>query len=111
MAAPVAQLNLAEIGQLTFEAPDMKRFPAMSLARQALRTGGSAPAVLNAANEVAVEAFLKGRIGFLDIVRLVERTLETLAPAVVESIEAVMEVDLEARAICSRLLDKIVADR
>jgi 1-deoxy-D-xylulose-5-phosphate reductoisomerase len=111
MAAPVAQLDLAAIGQLTFEAPDMERFPAMSVARQALKAGGSAPAVMNAANEIAVAAFLKGRIGFLDIVRLVEQTLEALQPTTVDSIEAVIEIDLEARAICSQLLDKVATGR
>jgi 1-deoxy-D-xylulose-5-phosphate reductoisomerase len=111
MAAPVAQLDLAAIGQLTFEAPDLERFPAMSVARQALKAGGSAPAVLNAANEIAVAAFLKGRIGFLDIVRLVEQTLEALQPTTVDSIEAVIEIDLEARAICSQLLDKVATGR
>jgi 1-deoxy-D-xylulose-5-phosphate reductoisomerase len=111
MAAPVAQLDLAAIGQLTFEAPDMERFPAMSVARQALKAGGSAPAVMNAANEIAVAAFLKGRIGFLDIVRLVEQTLEALQPTTVDSIETVIEIDLEARAICSQLLDKVAIGR
>ena len=111
MAAPVAQLDLAAIGQLTFEAPDMERFPAMSVARQALKAGGSAPAVMNAANEIAVAAFLKGRIGFLDIVRLVEQTLEALQPTTVDSIEAVIEIDLAARAICSQLLDKVATGR
>ena len=64
------------IGNLSFEAPDEVRFPALRLAREALRSGGTAPAVLNAANEIAVEAFLAGRIGFLDIARNVADTLE-----------------------------------
>lgn len=75
MAAPSARLDLAQIGQLTFEAPDLKRFPALSLAREALRTGGSAPTVLNAANEVAVAAFLAGRIAFPDMVALTDAIL------------------------------------
>ncbi|MBX3496008.1 MAG: 1-deoxy-D-xylulose-5-phosphate reductoisomerase [Parvibaculum sp.] len=75
MAAPAARLDLAKIGQLTFEAPDLKRFPALSLAREALRIGGSAPTVLNAANEVAVAAFLGGRIAFPDMVALTDAIL------------------------------------
>ena len=65
----------------------------------------------NAANEIAVAAFLEGRIGFLEIVRLVEQTLEALQPPTVDSIEAVIEIDLEARAICSQLLDKVATGR
>ncbi|MEQ8281154.1 MAG: 1-deoxy-D-xylulose-5-phosphate reductoisomerase [Parvibaculum sp.] len=75
MAAPSARLDLAQIGQLTFEAPDLKRFPALSLAREALRIGGSAPTVLNAANEVAVAAFLAGRIAFPAMVALTDAIL------------------------------------
>ncbi len=107
MAAPVPRLDLAAIGHLTFESPDIERFPAMHLARQALRAGGSAPTVLNAANEVAVEAFLEGRIGFLDIVSLVEQTLEGLPMTNPGSIDAVIEVDLEARDFAGRLLKEV----
>ena len=78
MPAPSARLDLAEIGSLTFEAPDLQRFPAIRLAREALQTGGGAPTILNAANEVAVAGFLDGSIGFLDIAEVVERTLVTL---------------------------------
>ncbi|MFS8542948.1 MAG: 1-deoxy-D-xylulose-5-phosphate reductoisomerase [Limnochordales bacterium] len=73
--SPVRGLSLAEVGSLTFEAPDRRRFPALDLAYAAGRTGGTAPAVLNAANEVAVALFLQGRIGFTDIPRLVEAVL------------------------------------
>src|SRR5690606_5603624 len=75
MSAPCERLDLAAIGRLTFEAPDMVRFPAIRLAREALQCGGTAPTLLNAANEVAVESFLSGRIGFLDIAGIVEDTL------------------------------------
>lgn len=75
MATPSARLDLAQIGQLTFEAPDLKRFPALTLARDALRVGGGAPTVLNAANEVAVAAFLAGRIGFPAIVAVTSAVL------------------------------------
>ena len=76
MDAPTKRLDLVEIGQLSFERPDEGRFEALGLARQAMRQGGTAPAVLNAANEIAVEAFLAGRLGFLQIAQLVAETLE-----------------------------------
>ena len=79
MQAPTARLDLASISTLTFEAPDETRFPALRLARDVLAAGGSASTVLNAANEIAVEAFLDGRIGFLAIGRLVESTLDRSA--------------------------------
>ena len=78
-AVSVQRLNLVEAGPLTFEAPDFDRFPAIGLCRAALSEGGGATAVLNAANETAVEAFLQRRIGFLDIARVVERVLSMLA--------------------------------
>ena len=97
MAAPASALDLASIGSLTFEAPDAERFPALRLARDVLRTGGSAPAVLNAANEVAVRAFLSREIGFLDIARVVEETLEAVNVIEVHSLDDVTQVDAEAR--------------
>jgi 1-deoxy-D-xylulose-5-phosphate reductoisomerase len=78
METPVEQLNFAKVGQMTFFDPDLERFPALRLAREALEAGGKASCVLNAANEVAVEAFLNGRIGFLDIARVCERAIDTL---------------------------------
>jgi 1-deoxy-D-xylulose-5-phosphate reductoisomerase len=75
---PADRLDLARIGQLTFEAPDLTRFPALSIAKAALETGGSAPAIMNAADEVAVSAFLSRRIGFGDIARVVAGTLERM---------------------------------
>ena len=95
--APSPRLDLAAVGNLTFHAPDPERFPALRLARLALQTGGSAPTVLNAANEVAVEAFLAGRLGFLDIAATVERTLEALPSHRLDSIEAVLAEDQRAR--------------
>src|SRR5262249_52865923 len=73
IAAPTRRIDLIELGMLSFERPDESRFPALGLARQAMQTGGMAPCVLNAANEVAVAAFLAGRIGFLEISQLVAR--------------------------------------
>ena len=97
MPAPAPRLDLAAIATLTFEAPDPERFPALRLARQALQTGGAAPTILNAANEVAVGRFLAGEIGFLDIAESVARTLDALTPAPPGSLEEVMAVDAEAR--------------
>ena len=73
---PAPKLDLAQIGQLTFEEPDLRRFPALKIAKEALAAGGAAPAVMNAANEVAVAAFLDRKIGFLDIAATVAETLE-----------------------------------
>ena len=80
IAAPSPRIDWHRLGALTFEPPDPERFPALRLAREALQAGGLAPAILNAANEVAVDAFLSQRIGFLDIARIVERTLLDVAP-------------------------------
>jgi 1-deoxy-D-xylulose-5-phosphate reductoisomerase len=84
--------------RLDFEAPDEGAFPCLSLARAAGETGGTAPAVLNGANEVAVEAFLAGRIGFLDIPALVERALDEVAPVTVDALDDVQDADRRARA-------------
>ena len=102
MQAPTARLDLASISTLTFEAPDETRFPALRLARDVLAAGGSASTVLNAANEIAVEAFLDGRIGFLAIGRLVESTLDRSANLVglsPDRVDDVLTIDAEARAI------------
>ncbi len=96
------RLDLARIGQLAFEAPDPVRFPALRLARAALRAGGAAPAILSAANEVAVEAFLDRRIGFLDIARLVEAVLDRLGQQPADTLDAVLHWDGEARRQAAR---------
>lgn len=97
MEAPSPRLDLAEIAKLTFETPDEDRFPAVRLARQALQSGGTAPTILNAANEVAVQGFLEGRIGFLNIAGTVEKTLNTIQRETVENLDHVHEVDERAR--------------
>ncbi|MDG5494632.1 1-deoxy-D-xylulose-5-phosphate reductoisomerase [Niveispirillum sp. BGYR6] len=99
IATPGDRLDLIRAGRLDFQAPDPVRFPALSLAREALRAGGAAPTVLNAANEVAVAAFLQGRIGFLDIVRVVERTLTSFGPSSISTLADVMAADGEARRL------------
>jgi 1-deoxy-D-xylulose-5-phosphate reductoisomerase len=99
MATPMAPLDLVAIGRLEFEAPDPVRFPALRLAREALDAGGARPAILNAANEVAVEAFLKRRICFLEIAAIVEHTLSCYDPAAPDSVDAVLAIDAEARVL------------
>jgi 1-deoxy-D-xylulose-5-phosphate reductoisomerase len=109
MHAPTKRLDLAALGALTFEAPDDQRFPALRVAREVLEAGGSAGTVLNAANEVAVEAFLAKQIGFLAIAGLVEATLEAssgLLALTRESVEDVLAIDAEARACARSLLGR-----
>lgn len=98
MPTHVKRLDLASLARLDFEEPDYGRFPALKLAREALVDGGSAPAVLNAANEVAVELFLAKRIRFNDIPLIVERTLGRFSDASANDLEAVMELDSAVRA-------------
>ena len=100
---PTKRLDLAAIGRLTFEAPDEERFPALRVAREALVAGGGAPTVLNAANETAVHAFLEGRIGFLDIVETVERTLAAIPEGALESLDDVYNFDNAAREVAAGL--------
>jgi len=104
-------LDLVSLGQLTFEAPDTERFPALDLARQALRTGGAAPAIFNAANEVAALAFLDRGLGFLNIAAVIADTLEMAsASGLVDSsgnaCEAALAVDREARRLARTCLDR-----
>jgi 1-deoxy-D-xylulose-5-phosphate reductoisomerase len=91
------RLNLVEVAKLEFFPPDEQRFPALRLAREALEAGGGAPAVLNAANEVAVAAFLGRRIGFLDIAGIVEGVLEQFGAPPLPDLDAVLAVDAAAR--------------
>ncbi|MGE5165287.1 MAG: 1-deoxy-D-xylulose-5-phosphate reductoisomerase [Sphingobacteriales bacterium] len=110
---PAARLNLAALRELTFEEPDLDRFPALALARRALETGGAATTVLNAADEVAVGEFIAGRIGFAGITALVEATLDMAARrdllAEPAGIEATMAVDHIARSLARDLLPEIAA--
>jgi 1-deoxy-D-xylulose-5-phosphate reductoisomerase len=94
---PVAQLDLVELGQLTFEAVDTEAFPCLRLAREAAQEGGTSPCVLNAANEVAVHAFMDGQLGFMGIPAVIEATLEQLGSDRVHSFESLYEADREAR--------------
>ena len=91
------QTDLARLGQLTFEPPDPERFPALKLARQAGETGGTLPAVLNAANEVAVDAFLNGRINFPQISEMVARVMSRHAVVAHPDLPRILEADHWAR--------------
>ena len=105
MDTPMDALDLAAIGELTFFAPDEVRFPATRLAREAIEQGDSAPAVLNAANEVAVAAFLAGKIGFSRIAALVEDTLNRYTPPAPGNLGEVLAIDGEARVAATKLLE------
>jgi 1-deoxy-D-xylulose-5-phosphate reductoisomerase len=113
MQAPTARLDLAKLAMLTFEAPDRDRFPALALAETAMASGGVATAVLNAANEVAVEAFLERRIGFLRIASTVAECLDAFAgqpgPAHAGSIDAVLDVDARARRLAQDVIARTPA--
>ncbi|WP_158747231.1 1-deoxy-D-xylulose-5-phosphate reductoisomerase [Acidisphaera sp. L21] len=95
------RLNLAKVAKLEFEDPDMVRFPALRLSRDALRAGGGAPTILNAANEVAVAAFLDRRIGFLDIAGIVEAVLDQMGAPHATSLEEVMALDQTGRRLAA----------
>jgi 1-deoxy-D-xylulose-5-phosphate reductoisomerase len=100
---PLPPLNFEEIGTLSFMKPDTTRFPCIDLAIKAAQIGGSMPAVLNGANEVAVDLFLKGKIGFLEIPEVIEKTMKAHEPFGIDSIDAVMEADAWSREAGRRL--------
>ena len=113
MGTPAPRLDLAQLGSLSFEEPDLRRFPALAIARRALAAGGAAPTVLNAANEVGVHEFVSGRLSFCGIPALVEATLdatqrrgETAEPA---SVEEALGIDHNARRLAMDLLPEIAA--
>jgi len=97
-------LDLFAIARLDFQAPDEQRFPCLRIARAAVEAGRSAPAVLNAANEVAVDAFLAGRIRFPDIARMIEQVLDQEPVVALPSLDAVFAVDQRARALAQQWL-------
>ena len=108
MATPMAPLDLVAVGRFDFEAPDDQRFPALALARRALTAGGARPAILNAANEVAVAAFLSGKIGFLEIAAIVADTLDGYDPPAPETLDDVLAIDDEARTIAGERVEDCV---
>jgi 1-deoxy-D-xylulose-5-phosphate reductoisomerase len=110
---PAPGFDLAAVGRLTFEAPDETRFPALAIARQALKAGAGAPAAMNAANEIAVSGFLDRRIGFLDIADVVSETLENLDTSGVladqggdQALEWAMTIDTGARRAAAQVLSR-----
>jgi 1-deoxy-D-xylulose-5-phosphate reductoisomerase len=108
METPCERLDLVKIGSLDFEAPDLQRFPALALAQEALRAGGARPAILNAANEIAVEAFLLNEIGFLDIASIAAETLQCCDPPPPQSVEEVLLVDRAARAAATGIKQRFL---
>jgi 1-deoxy-D-xylulose-5-phosphate reductoisomerase len=104
METPVPKLDLAKIAQLTFETPDSKKFPALNFAQEAMIKGGTAPAVMSAANEVAVQAFLDKRIGFLDIERIVGTVLSSMPASTLTDLTVLRDADHAARAKAKELI-------
>jgi 1-deoxy-D-xylulose-5-phosphate reductoisomerase len=102
-------LDLAEVAALTFERPDAAAFPCLRIAREAAVAGGTGPCVLNAANEVAVHAFLGGRVGFMDIPSVIERTLERVGASRVHGFDSLYEADARARAVAGELVEAVHA--
>lgn len=109
METPCAPLDLATIGRLDFEAPDPVRFPALRLTRQAIEEGGARPAQLNAANEIAVAAFLQKRIAFLDIAAIVEAVLDSYRPHTPTLLADIYAADEEARRIAAQMVERKAA--
>ncbi|MDH3354207.1 MAG: 1-deoxy-D-xylulose-5-phosphate reductoisomerase, partial [Chromatiales bacterium] len=97
-----------DITRFDFREPDMQRFPCLRLAFEALRSGGTAPAILNAANEVAVDKFLKGRLGFMQIATVVEKALQQIEISEVTDLDALLATDLDARHVAQELIEKMV---
>jgi 1-deoxy-D-xylulose-5-phosphate reductoisomerase len=103
-------LDLATVGRLTFEAPDLETFPCLALARRAAAAGGTGPCILNAADEVAVHAFLERKLAFLDIARVIQGTLDASRPQQVQRFEDLYEADAEARAQASELVERLAVE-
>jgi 1-deoxy-D-xylulose-5-phosphate reductoisomerase len=101
---PVRTLDLAELGSLTFEPPDEDAFPCLRIAREAAVAGGTGPCVLNAANEVAVHAFLGGRLPFMGIPAVIEGTLERVGAGGVHGFDSLYAADAEARTVAGELI-------
>jgi 1-deoxy-D-xylulose-5-phosphate reductoisomerase len=106
---PVRPLDLPELGRLTFEEPDLEAFPCLRLAREAAGAGGTAPCVLNAANEVAVSAFLEGRLSFTGIAEVIERALADIPPEPVRHFSDLYRADAAARALADELIPGVAA--
>ena len=108
METPCERLDLTAIARLDFEAPDLVRFPALALARSVLAAGGAKPAILNAANEIAVASFLEGGLSFLDIAAVAQETLACYDPPAPASLDEVLEVDRQARGVARAAVGKLL---
>ena len=108
METPCERLDLVKIGSMAFQAPDLERFPALALAQGVLAAGGARPAILNAANEIAVEAFLAKEIGFLDIASIAAETLQCCDLPPPGSVEEVLDIDRAARAAAARIKQRFM---
>ena len=97
-------LDLLKVSRLDFQEPDYERFPCLTLASQAMEKGGTAPAILNAANEVAVEAFLEGRLEFTGIPRVVQKVLEQVSVQIADDLRTVLESDKQARRVAEQII-------
>jgi len=106
METPAPRLDLAKHGQLTFEEPDPVKFPTLSLGREAMKLGGTAPAILSAANEIAVQAFLDNKIGFLDIEKVIEETLSHGPVSILTDLDVLLEADTAARRYAAEQVEK-----
>jgi 1-deoxy-D-xylulose-5-phosphate reductoisomerase len=106
---PVPRLDLAAVGSLSFEAPDLEAFPCLRLAREAAEAGGTGPCVLNAANEVAVHAFLTGRLGFMGIPAVIEGTLDHVGATTVHAFDTLYRADAQARSVATELAGDLAA--
>jgi 1-deoxy-D-xylulose-5-phosphate reductoisomerase len=104
----VSSLDLFEIARLDFEAPDYQRFPCLSLAYQAIEQGGTVPAILNAANEMAVAAFLDRRMGFTAIPKIIESTLSVIPAIDAQNLDELLAVDVEARSVAEQQISRLV---
>ena len=106
MTSGVSQLDIFKVAQLNFEAPDLTRFVCLKLAYDALSAGGTAPAILNAANEVAVDSFLKEQISFIQISNVVEETLNRLDSQTADSLELIVAADAQSRKVATTLCEQ-----
>lgn len=107
IAAPVERLDLGKVANLSFEDPDEEKFPSLKLAREALKEGGKTPTILNAANEIAVEAFLNKKIGFIEIADVVDKAIQNSSGGYVSSLEELSEVDEAARTFASNEIKRL----
>jgi 1-deoxy-D-xylulose-5-phosphate reductoisomerase len=107
VASGVPALDMFKVAHLDFRAPDLKRFPCLRLAMEAMEAGGTAPAVLNAANEIAVQSFLDGQIKFTAIPAVIEATMQRIPPRIADTLATVLASDAEARDVALALVKRV----